>query len=47
MNTEGDSELDSDLDDPDLEGLESLRKALGTHYTAVSPFEDPSHAMEH
>ena len=39
MSTVEYSDIDSDLEDPDLEGLELLRKALGTHYTAVSPFK--------
>lgn len=33
-----DSDSDSDLEDPDVEELELLRRALGTRYTAVSPF---------
>ena len=45
MDTEGEPEIDSDLEDPDLDDLESLRKALGTHYTAVSPPLRPSHTL--
>ena len=32
-----DSDLDSDLNDPDVEELELLRRALRAQYTAVSP----------
>ena len=37
-----DSDSDSDLDDPDVEELEELRKALGNQYTAVSPSSSSS-----
>ena len=37
MSRAKDCDSDSDLDDPDVEELELLRKALGNQYTAVSP----------
>ena len=40
------SDSDSDLDDPDVEELEILRRALGTQYTAVSPFSNLQHALK-
>ena len=47
MSTDEESDVDSDLEDPDLEGLELLRKALGTHYTAVSSFRYLKCIAEH
>ena len=46
MNRGQESDFDSDLEDPDVEELELLRRALGTQYTAVSPFSSPQHALK-